>query len=137
MVVPFDISYGCLLLQGIDIKQSVVNVLGETSDNVIDGPSLQHQINLRALNQMNAYCHACKPVMVSREEFPQDITAATDVHPLLETLKAHVDNESVFRKNIDALIEAERVCKMLHGVRYVSPCQVGSVARSHFSCGGC
>jgi hypothetical protein len=107
-----------LFTQGIDVKQSMVNVLGDSGDALIDGPTLQHRINQHALSKMNAYCHACKPVNQAHDENKSDsATQMLEIHPLLETLHDFVESESIFKKNVDGLIEAERVCKMLHGVR--------------------
>jgi len=53
----------CLFTQGIDVKQSLSNTIipNTMSEERLDGPYYQHQINLKSFKRINKYAHKARP----------------------------------------------------------------------------
>ena len=107
--------------KGIDIQQTMVTTFG--GDNIKKGQAksvnLQKDVNDKALKDLNAYCFQTRPIHRRRESLGENT-----VHPLVQSLSNTILESSISMKNVDLLIEVERVCLILGGCR-VTFCKSG------------
>ena len=102
------------------------------SADTLGSTDLQHFINLRALKLLNDYCHRSRPV-----ETPETAAAPTTsisgnmgtsafdmIHMMCRRLDEYVRYSNVNSKNVEMLLEAERICLLLNGLR-VTFCKSG------------
>ena len=111
------------------------------SGDSLGSTDLQHFINLRALKLLNDYCHRTRPVNSSQysqtvaptgENLPippnSHIPAAQAgfdiMHTLCRRLDEYIRYSDVAAKNVEMLLEAERICVLLNGLR-VTFCKSG------------
>ena len=108
------------------------------SSDTLGSTDLQHFINLRALKLLNDYCHRSRPVETAPESIPLSSsssssssingssgTSAFDViHMMCRRLDEYVRYSNVNSKNVEMLLEAERICLLLNGLR-VTFCKSG------------
>lgn len=122
-------------MQGIDLQQTIVSTFGgDHSKSKIDPLTLQHDINMRAMKELNRYCHAVKQVTVALINQQQRSGALSsesaqakirsNVHPLMCHLHELILSSNLGDKNVEMLVEAERLCLMLGGSR-VTFCKSG------------
>lgn len=127
------------LLQGIDIQQTMVTTFGgDSSQGRTHNLHLQHDVNLKGLRDVNAYCMKAMPV--ARDDSPahrintgsrnmspttrRKSLASSTTHPMVKTLHDTILSSSLALKNVDLLIEVERLSVMLGGVR-ITFCKSG------------
>lgn len=67
---------------------------------------LQHYVNMKALQDINRFAYKSQPIT-------NDGHDTTVPHPLINELNTTIQNSSITMKNVDMLIEVERVCLML------------------------
>jgi len=121
-VVPF---FPVLFTQGIDMQQTYAATF---ASNV----QLQQEINLKGLRDVNAYCFRASPILAGttpsedRQERQdrEDSQKYNIVHPLVGSLQNSLLFASPTSKNVDLLVEAERLTLMLGGCR-VTFCKSG------------
>ena len=146
-----------LFTQGLDMTQSMSTMTGEASKErstlvagatLMSSTDLQHHVNNSGLVQVNAYCHAVRPISSSTtsteraamysaarrgdiEEAmaPAEAGAAqpdnpSKVHPLADSLEKTIRCTARSEKNVTLLIEVERLCYILSGCR-VTFCKSG------------
>jgi hypothetical protein len=130
--------------QGIDIMQSITNTW-DSSDAGLSSRDLQLQINISGLRNLNAYCEAVQPIntpSLSRDAsitMPEEPVATRqrsrggshaygglteDAHPLTTVLEDLIKFGDPSEKNVEMLLEIERICRMLGGCR-VTFCKSG------------
>jgi hypothetical protein len=88
---------------------------------------LQHFINLRALKLLNDYAHRIRPIDNAVDDSKQSELVNTgfdSIHPLCRRLDEYVRFTDVTSKNVELLLESERICNMLNGLR-VTFCKSG------------
>jgi len=119
------------LVQGIDLQQTIVSTFGgDNSKSKINPLNLQHDLNMKAMKEMNRYCHAVKQVVVA--SFNQQLSSTesatakirSNVHPLICHLHELILSSSLGDKNVEMLVEVERLCLLLGGSR-VTFCKSG------------
>ena len=129
-----------LFTQGLDIQQSMENILGsesrqetELGSQLMASMELQHHVNVQGVQKMNQYA---LPLISESEESGQkssgtDVAAAAgrrgvdnSVHPLLKNLNSHVRYTAKAEKNVNLLLEVERACEALMGTR-ITFCKSG------------
>eukprot|EP00602_Paraphysomonas_sp_CaronLab_P006429 CAMPEP_0185030682 /NCGR_PEP_ID=MMETSP1103-20130426/17681_1 /TAXON_ID=36769 /ORGANISM="Paraphysomonas bandaiensis, Strain Caron Lab Isolate" /LENGTH=1178 /DNA_ID=CAMNT_0027565895 /DNA_START=347 /DNA_END=3883 /DNA_ORIENTATION=- len=113
-----------LFSQGIDIMQSITNTW-DSYEAGISSKDLQLQININGLHKLNAYCESVQPIHVDGERTRSKESRAVhvysgltcDAHPLTGVLEQLIQNTNPNSKNVEMLIEVERICRMLGGCR--------------------
>lgn len=137
--------------QGIDIMQSITNTW-DSSDAGLSSRDLQLQINISGLRNLNAYCELVQPInnrSLSSVGGTSDYSMSTaeettpsrhrsrgsstghaygglteDAHPLTGVLEDLIKYGDPSEKNVEMLLEIERICRMLGGCR-VTFCKSG------------
>ena len=82
---------------------------------------LQKEVNTKGLKDLNEFCFLTHPIDRRRESHTSDRQA---VHPLVQVLNSTIQEASITLKNVDLLMEMERVCVLLGGCR-VTFCKSG------------
>lgn len=108
---------------------------GDSSQGRTHNLHLQHDVNLKGLRDVNAYCMKLLPVgrdesthriMTGKALSPvsrrKSLNATT--HPMVKTLHDTILSSSLALKNVDLLIEVERLSVMLGGCR-ITFCKSG------------
>eukprot|EP01038_Epipyxis_sp_PR26KG_P010041 gene10041-13499_t len=134
-----------LFTQGIDFQQTVATTFGtgsetsSTSTKVIKSTDLQHLVNTKGLQALNKFCFHSRPITswpsINNNSLNQSLSndsnsneaslfAQTQVHPLVAELNQSIRSSSLALKNVDLLMEVERICVMLGGCR-VTFCKSG------------
>ena len=108
-----------LFSQGIDIMQSIAT----TMDSNYDIGDFQLHINLKAVQRLNLYCESVKPC-ASDSESTNLYSKKFSPHPLTAQLIELVRNTGISEKNVQMLIEVERICNIVGGCR-VTFCKSG------------
>lgn len=67
---------------------------------------LQYYVNMKALQDINKYAYKSQPI----DGHAADLSTP---HPLIHELNVTIQNSDITMKNVDMLIEVERVCLML------------------------
>lgn len=131
--------------QGIDIMQSITNTW-DSSDAGLSSRDLQLQINVGGLRKLNAYCELVQPIntrggssqasagassydpAAGRHNEEKSANAYSglidDAHPLTGVLEQLIQSGDPTEKNVEMLLEIERICRMLGGCR-VTFCKSG------------
>ena len=132
--------------QGIDIMQSITNTW-DSAEAGLSSRDLQLQINISGLLKLNNYCELVQPIntrsasqgAASRaQSFSDDICSSQrargsshaysglteDAHPLTGVLEQLIQSSDPSEKNVEMLLEVERICRMLGGCR-VTFCKSG------------
>jgi len=148
--------------QGIDIQQTMVTTFGgDSAQGRTNNLHLQHDVNLKGLRDVNAYCLKALPVSTdvsSTHTIPSSgrshstgtnsptyqtassgatagaakrlsytdkgANASKTTHPMVRSLHDTILSSSLTLKNVDLLIEVERLCVMLGGCR-ITFCKSG------------
>eukprot|EP00605_Chrysophyceae_sp_TOSAG23-4_P001587 GSChrysophyteH1.ASY1.ANO1.1742.1 assembled CDS len=107
-----------LFTQGLDFQQTYENVMGSSSStessvgaNIPSSMALEHEVNKKAIDILNDYCHIVKP----REE---------EIHPWVATLESHVRYTGKAGKDWELLMEVQKLCYVLGGGK-VTFCKSG------------
>jgi hypothetical protein len=107
-----------LFTQGLDIQQTYENVMGSSSSTEssvgADLPSsieLEHEVNKKAVNTLNDYCHSVKP-------------RAEKIHSWVKSLESHVRFTGKAEKDVSLLMEIQKLCYVLGGGK-VTFCKSG------------
>jgi hypothetical protein len=108
-----------LFSQGIDIMQT----LATTWDSNDDIGDFQLHINYKGFERLNSYCEAVQPCSSSSEASSFQSKSFVP-HPLTSQLLELVRTTDVSQKNVQMLIEVERICSMIGGCR-VTFCKSG------------
>ena len=113
-----------LFTQGIDLVQSTASTFSA------DAIYIQHTTNIRGLKYLNNYCHKSQPInCVSGDsgdngKSAQGGSRQSHTHPLIQDLSELIRNSNFGTKNVEMLMEIERICLMLNGCR-VTFCKSG------------
>ena len=107
-----------LFTQGIDIIQSTANTFSA------DAIYLQHRVNIRAIKLLNLYCHKVQPIGNDNSPDRGNENVFMNSHPLIFELSTLIKNASFGTKNVEMLMEIERICLILGGCR-VTFCKSG------------
>ena len=152
--------------QGIDIQQTMVTTFGgDSAQGRTNNLHLQHDVNLKGLRDVNAYCLKALPVSTdvsSAHTIPssgggggrshstgtnsptnqinsssttagaakrlsytdKSANSSKTTHPMVRSLHDTILSSSLTLKNVDLLIEVERLCVMLGGCR-ITFCKSG------------
>jgi len=125
-----------LFTQGLDIKQSIESVIGSSAHTEssagarhLSSLELEHFVNARALEILDCYCDAVKPLsaleIAERLSSRENSTQKQDLfHPWLGRLAEHVRYTGKAEKNVQMLMEVQRVCHVLGGCK-VTFCKSG------------
>ena len=114
-----------LFTQGIDLVQSTASTFSA------DAIYIQHTTNIRGLKYLNNYCHKSQPInQLSNDSHDASVKSTQSVshhvhtHPLIQDLSELIRNANFGTKNVEMLMEIERICLMLNGCR-VTFCKSG------------
>lgn len=92
-----------------------------------DLSNLQHVVNTKALHDLNVFCLRTQPinffVKSGATSAPRE-SVSKQIHPLLQSLSDTILTSSLALKNVDLIIEVERVAVLLGGCR-VTFCKSG------------
>lgn len=109
-----------LFSQGIDIMQTIATTW-DSNDDIGD---FQLHINNKGVERLNEYCERVKPCS-SGGAYVSDLHSKSfNPHPLTAQLLQLVRTTDVSAKNVQMLIEVERICSMVGGCR-VTFCKSG------------
>lgn len=98
---------------------------GDKSKSAINPLSLQHNINLKALLDINKYIHKVKSITNSstsstnNESNMHDKTGPYVIHPLVSHLHELILSTNIGEKNVDMLIEVERLALIIGAIRVI------------------
>lgn len=106
-----------LFTQGIDIQQTMVTTFGRGQRSV----DLQHRVNSVAFEMLNQYCFHFRPIDGAHWGTECD----EHIHPFMQSLYNALRSASPSAKNVDLLVEVERISVLLEGVR-VTFCKSGN-----------
>eukprot|EP00981_Chlorochromonas_danica_P002888 scaffold579_cov146-Ochromonas_danica.AAC.6 len=106
-----------LFTQGIDIQQTMVTTFGRGQRSV----DLQHRVNSLAFEMLNQYCFHFRPIDGANWGSECD----EHIHPFMQSLYNALRSASPSAKNVDLLVEVERISVLLEGVR-VTFCKSGN-----------
>lgn len=113
---------------------------GENKKRTMTSVDLQHYVNTRALREINIYCFKYQPIkldakrdgitMISADKRRTSLTSVAtqqsnaEIHPIAQELFETIRSSNLTMKNVDLLMEVERICLILGGVR-VTFCKSG------------
>mmetsp|Transcript_9913 Transcript_9913/g.16458 ORF Transcript_9913/g.16458 Transcript_9913/m.16458 type:complete len:1323 (-) Transcript_9913:243-4211(-) len=108
-----------LFSQGIDIMQTIATTW-DSNDDIGD---FQLHINIKGFERLNSYCEKVQPC-ASGPEASSFYSKSFVPHPLTSQLLQLVRTTDTSEKNVQMLIEVERICSMVGGCR-VTFCKSG------------
>ena len=114
-----------LFSQGIDIKQSMST--WDSTDDDVSNVDLQFHINKHGLAQLTEYCYVVQPISKLTDADSRKRSAGgwvEEPHPLTGSLESTIRHTDASSKNVEMLLEVERICTMLGGCR-VTFCKSG------------
>jgi hypothetical protein len=85
---------------------------------------LQNDVNTKGLRVLNEFCFLTRPVDCRPTLNSRELLMDQQVHPLVQQLHSTIQESSISMKNVDMLMEMERVCLLLGGCR-VTFCKSG------------
>ena len=109
-----------LFSQGIDIMQTIATTW-DSNDDIGD---FQLHINAKGVERLNAYCERVQPCSTDPPASSNLSSKSFVPHPLTAQLIQLVRTTDVSEKNVQMLIEVERICSMVGGCR-VTFCKSG------------